>query len=344
MTRRKKIVAGLLLALLVIIGAGIFFQGPNSAEAKVFERLMRWAAEMPDYDFDDGESSKPRMTVVNGNTVWFKVAASTDSVERVLDFYETQFPAPRVAAAAPDRLAALAKAPGAENVAESARLLSDFIQCLNGRFRLERPNWGVWGAFVPYDQDLRFGEAAYVDEYTAALESGHLGEMGTARMVVALKPPRSERTRIFSLWTTRDFNLNAFRVDGENDFRGSDIETIPRFPNTRRLLSLEQHNARTIDTVAIYESGGSEVQLVLFFNSRMPAAGWQLDNRMRGHLPENGTSGGSEGRTLFFTRNNRECVIQIHRSQKSGRLLTTIIDRTTQTGQYRLSTRGSYES
>jgi hypothetical protein len=260
------------------------------------------------------------------------VAASGDSVARVLDFYETQYPAPRVAAAAPEQLAALAEAPGAENIAESARQLSEFIQCLNGRFRLERPNWGVWGAFVPHDESLRFGEEAYVDAYTAAVGEGTLGEMGTARVVVAMRPPRQERTRIFSLWTTRDFDLDAFQAQAGEDFGGSDIEAVPRFPNMRRLLSLQQHNARTIDTVAIYEGGGSEVQLALFFLSRMPAAGWQSDERLRGHQRQGAAGKGTQGRTLFFTRDNRECVIQIQRSGRSQRLMTTIIDRTTHTG------------
>jgi hypothetical protein len=317
----------------VLIALGKLSRGPHSAEAKVFERLLRLTAEMPDYDFAAEESSKPRKTVVNGNTVWMKAAGSGDSVARVLDFYETQYPAPRVAAAAPERLAALAEAPGAADLAASAKVLSEFVQCLNGHFRLERPNWGVWGAFVPHDEELRFGEEAYVDAYTAALESGTLGEMGTARVVVALKPPRSDRTRIVSFWTTRDFDLSAFQAGAGEDFGGSDIEAVPRFPNSRRLLSLKQHNARTVDTVAISEGGGSAVQLVLFFNNRMAAAGWRSDERLQGRRQAQETGKQAGGRTLFFTRNNRECVIQIHRSRsgRSGRLLTTIIDRTTQT-------------
>lgn len=171
-----------------------------------------------------------------------------------------------------------------------------------------------------------------MDAYAEALESGDLGGMGTARIVVAMRPRHLDRTRVFSLWTGRDFDLGAFEVDGEKDFGGRDIEAVPRFPNTRRLLSLEQHNARTVDTVAIYEGGGSEVQLVLFFNNRMSAAGWQIEPRLRGHAGDASLSKESQGRTLFFTRSNRECVIQIHRSQRSGRLLTTIIDRTTHSG------------
>jgi hypothetical protein len=331
MNHRNKLLAAAILVILVMIALGRLYRGPDPVEAKVFERLLRLTAEMPDYDFDAQESSKPRKTVVNGNTVWMKVAASNDSVERVLDFYETQYPAPRVARAAPEGLAALAEAPGKGGLAESAQQLSEFIQCLNGHFRLERPNWGVWGAFVPHDKQLRFGGEAYMDAYAAALEKGTLGEMGTARVVVALKPPRSDRTRIVNFWTTRDFDLGAFQAQAGGDFGGSDIEAVPRFPNTRRLLSLQQHNARTIDTVAIYEGGGSAVQQVLFFNNRMPAAGWQSDTRLAGHRLEQQTGKQHEGRTLYFTRNNRECVIQIHRSGRSGRLLTTIIDRTTET-------------
>ncbi|MDJ0780966.1 MAG: hypothetical protein QNJ22_03300 [Desulfosarcinaceae bacterium] len=330
--RRQRTIAAILALCFIAVGVVFLFQsGPGSAEAKVFERLLQWTAEMPDYDFSDAMSSGTRKTVVNGNTVWMKVSKSRDAVGQVLDFYAARYPAPKVATAAPDRLAALAEAPGRADIAESARLLTDFIQCLDGQFRMERDAWGVWGAFVPHDEALLFGEAAYIDAYADALERGDLGKMGTARIVLAMKPPSAEETRIFSLWTTRDFDLGAFQGAPGEDLGGRDIEAIPRFPNSRRLLSFEQHNARTRDSVAIYEGGGTEVQLVLFFNNRMPAAGWQSNKRIRGHQIEAATSH-SDGRTIYFTRANRECVIQIHRSKRNGRVLTTIIDRTTRSG------------
>jgi hypothetical protein len=151
-------------------------------------------------------------------------------------------------------------------------------------------------------------------------------------VVVALKPRRSDQARIVSFWTTRDFDLNAFRPEAGKDLGGRDIDAVPRFPNTRRLLTLEQHNARSVDTVAVYEGGGSEIQTVLFFNSRMPAAGWQLDGRLAAPVRAPNAPDTRGGRTLFFTRNNRECVIQIRKNERSGRLLTTIIDRTTDEG------------
>jgi hypothetical protein len=231
-----------------------------------------------------------------------------------------------------DRLTALAKAPGADDVAESARMLTEFIECLNGHFRIERPQWGVWGALIPHDERLRFGDPAYARAYLKAVESGKLGDMGTARLVVAIKPRGSERARIASFWTTRDFDLNAFQPEPGKDLGGRDIDAVPRFPNTVRLLSFEQHNARSVDTLAVYEGGGSEVQTVLFFSSRMPAAGWRRDGRLTAQVKAARAQDTDKGRTLFFTRNNRECVIQIHRSKLSGRLLTTIIDRTSPSG------------
>jgi hypothetical protein len=327
--RRHTLAA--LLGLACIIAGLLLVRRPgtDSAEAKVFERLLQWTAEMPDYGFAESGDSKARKTVINGNTVWMKVAVSTDNIDRILDFYAAQYPAAPMATIPSDRLTALAKAPGAEDVAESARMLTEFLECLNGHFRIERSNWGVWGALIPHDEGLRFGDPAYSRAYLKAVESGKLGDMGTARVVVAMKPRHSERARIVSFWTTRDLDLDGFQPEPGKDLGGRDIDAVPRFPNTVRLLSFEQHNARSVDTIAVYAGGGSEVQTVLFFNSRMPAAGWRRDGRLTAQATAARAPLTDAGRTLFFTRNNRECVIQIHRSQHSSRLLTTIIDRTT---------------
>jgi len=301
---------------------GLHF-GPNrdDAAAKVFERLRFFTKAMPGYLFDD-EISTPRKVIVNGNTTYLTVGKTDDRIDAVLNFYARQYePLPM------DRVddGLLEKIDNKKARGKLNRIYS-LLECLEPyqHFRMQRDEWGFWGSFEFHDSDLRVGSCEFLERLTTAFETGNLGKIGTGRIAIALRGEGATKTSVLNLWTDRDFNINNLQPDEFGDVPGKDIEDVPRYPGSRRQLSIEQENSRTTDSVVVYEGEGSLASNILFYHSRMKAAGWATDPGFQALTRKE-----ARENLLFYVRKGRECTIQINEDEGTGKMITTVMDRKT---------------
>jgi hypothetical protein len=301
-----------------------FHFGPvkEDAQAKVFERLLFYTKDMPKYLFDDEITSEPRKVIVNDITTHISIGKTGDDVNRVLDFYAQQYEPQPVEIIDEDILEDVDD----EELGECIEKIVSFMECMRSfqHFRLERKHYGFWSAFEFHDPGLKIGSREFAEKIKSAAETGALGKLGTSRIVIALRNMGMEKTTIINMWTDRDLNINNLMPDAFGDMPGKDIDDVPRYPGSRRQLSIEQENSRTIDSLVVYEGEGSLATNILFYHSRMEDAGWKaapsFEDLMKKESREN---------LLFYTRKGRECTIQINEDEGTGRMITTVMDRKT---------------
>lgn len=327
MTRNAKIMRGVLIGLMAVAVGWFGWRvgpRPRPAEAKVFERLVYFTRAMPAYRFDREASSAPRKTRFNGNTAFLTVGTSSDSIAGILDFYEAEYPPTPVQPLDPQAVEMLVAHYDDRRIKESLPVVADFLKCFNSNVRIERGDWGLWGSFQLHDQSLEIGGEALMTAMQKAFDSGNLGDLGTARIAIAMKDPLSGITKVLNIWTDRDFNLKNLLPDARGDVAGNDIEAVPRYPNSQRVLSMEQENTGTSDRIVAYEGGGSAIGHILFYRSRMKNAGWRADAFFEAQMKKQ-----SQQNILFYRRDDRECMIQIHQDDESRKIITVVVDRKT---------------
>ena len=83
----RLVVICLLIAAFLILGEKYGPHQNNRAEATVYERFFRAASSIPAYESVHSQSTAPRETFLNGNRMLHTVTTTTDSIEKVLDYY-----------------------------------------------------------------------------------------------------------------------------------------------------------------------------------------------------------------------------------------------------------------
>ena len=317
-SRPVKVLIILIISLAVIWFGQIYGPGENNAEAKVFERIISYTRSIPGYLFDDQNTSEPRKIIVNGSTSYITLGKSKDDISKILDFYVKQFPPQPVKKIE----AGILKKIGDKELKTCAIQINKLLDCLrsNQHFRVERDGFGLLGALEFHDPDMMLGDEKIFKAFEKVAETGEFGKIGTGRIVIALKNSDKMDTRIINMWTDRDFNLHNFIPDANGDVGGKDIPDVPRYPGSRRILSIEQENTLSMDSLVSYEGGGGVVGTILFYHSRMKE--WKTDPIFEKVMEEQ-----SMKNTMFYTRKGRECTIQILEDEYTGKIITTITNR-----------------
>jgi len=316
--RPVKVLIILMICLSVIWFGRIYGPGENNAEAKVFERIISYTRSIPGYLFDEQNTSDPRKIIVNGSTSYITLGKSKDDISKILDFYAKQFPPQPVKKIE----AGILKKIGNKELKTSAIRINKLLDCVRSsqHFREERDGFGLLGVLEFHDRDMMLGDEKILKAFDKVAKTGKLGTIGTGRIVIALKNPGTQDTRIINMWTDRDFNLKNFLPDTNGDMGGKDIPDVPRYPGSRRIFSIEQENTLSMDSLVSYEGGGGVVGTILFYHSRMK--GWKTDPIFEKVMEEQ-----SMKNTMFYTRKGRECTIQILEDEYTGKIITTITNR-----------------
>jgi hypothetical protein len=319
------------ITLIIVIGTAVVWMGlqfrtsSDEADAKVFDKLFSYTKDMPDYLFEQDDSSKPRKVKVNGNQTYLTVQQSDDDITDILDFYAGQYKPLQLDPKFVEASENIGSDPSAEKIATAYKVL----ECLKGdqQFRYQGENFGFWGAFEFRDKSLKFANCEFLKTFNEGIDSGQLGKIGTFRVTMALKRGETGGSRIINFWTDEDFNINNLQPDSSGDMPGEDIENVPRFAGAARQLSVEQENMHTLDRIVVYEADGSVVNHILYYHSRMPGEGWHAEPIFENTMKEQ-----SRDNIMFYKRQGRECTISIDEDTRSGKIITTILDRKTTKG------------
>ena len=118
------------------------------------------------------------------------------------------------------------------------------------------------------------------------LATGKIGEVGHLRYVYFERTGEGG-TRYLTIWTDDQFDLTKFLPAGENDDApGRDIENVPRYPGTIRVLSADERGRAA--QMAVYNGTGSPETAFMFYQARMQTMGWAPDPRFSKYAQNNG--------------------------------------------------------
>jgi hypothetical protein len=245
------------LAVLVLVLAWL---DRRAARASVMEHLLGIGRRMAPYLDDARGTESPRQLHLNGLTLWAAAGHTSHPPALVRRWYA-------------DRYAGKGSA---------LDLLTQELQ----RQRLIPP-----GATT-------LSQVSFGDERQGGLAALDLGDVGSLRalaerllhaqggdvaQVGALRYLYYERaadggTRFLTVWSDEHFELAKLLPGADGDAPGRDLDQVPRYPGSARILAADERGAA--GQLAVYASEGGSPELAeAFYRARMPALGWRLDPR-----------------------------------------------------------------
>jgi hypothetical protein len=261
------------LALIVVVTAatvwfGVTFGPVHNVRADIYMKLASAYSGNPDAAGKQG-AEREGVTLMNASKLHYRVYQSSVSVHDVLDSFQQSMAPKEFHVYSPKRLPAFA---GLEKAAPQL----PFLESLLSRSRFVRDESKDWG----YASFLDLGPEANLDWHAefkkktlAYSKSGRLGDLGTARTIVAAANPVSKSTTVMSYWTDPEFNLKNFEDHG-GDMPGSDVEGLPRIEPLRRVLTFDHVEDRLGFLLVMYQTTLAPEAAIDAFESRARAAGW----------------------------------------------------------------------
>ncbi len=292
-----------LSAFLAVSAAALGYLDYRAARASVVDHLLGIGSRMAPY-LDDGRATEPpRQLRINGVHMYVATGHTDHPPGFVRKWYA-------------DRYAA--KGDG----------LDDLTQQLRARGALppSAPSLNQ----MAFGNDSKGGVAAldYGDKLTLAglkermkrfTDAGDLGAIGRLRYVYYEKTAKGG-TRFLTAWTDEKFQLAHLLPTDNKDAEGADLEGVPRFPGTVRVLSAEERGMP--QRVVVYDGAGSPETAELFYRARMTTLGWFEDDTFAALAKRQ-----NKHALKFSNRDGHEVVIDLS-TATDGRDLTVCVIQT----------------
>jgi hypothetical protein len=248
-----------LTAFLVVCGAALAYLDYRSARASVMDHLLGIGQRMAPY-LDDGRGTEgPRAVRVNGVRLFVAAGHTEHPPQFVRKWYLDRY------AAKDDGLDAVGKD------MKRRGMLPEDMQALN---ELSFGNDRQGGVAALDFGEKKLSMVELKKRIEKFVKSGDVGDLARARYVY-YEPNGKGGTRFLTVWTDEHFPIDRLMpVDGK-DAPGSDINDVPRYPGTTRVLSAEEHGMP--QKVCVYDGPGSPEGAELFYRARMAEQGWAGD-------------------------------------------------------------------
>jgi len=147
------------------------------------------------------------------------------------------------------------------------------------------------------------------------LASGKVGEVGHLRYVY-FERTATGGTRYLTVWTDDQFDLTKFLPSGgSEDAPGSDIDGVPRFPGSVRVLAADERGRAA--QMAVYNGQGSTETASMFYDARMATLGWAADNRFARYAADKGMHS-----MRYMNAKGHEVVVDLSADEHHGQGLT----------------------
>lgn len=260
MRARRYIAPVLRLTVFVAVCcAVVLYVDYRIAEASVMERLLGIGQRMAPYLDDARSVERPREFHVNGLRMWL-AAGHTDQAPRMV----RQWYAERYAG----------KGTATDVITEelkTAKLLPPYVDGLS-QSTFGDDNLGGMAAL-----DMGGGlTLKTIKSKIDQLASGKIGEVGHLRYMY-YERTSTGGTRFLTIWTDDQFDLTKFLPSGSEDAPGRDLDEVPRYPGTVRVLSADERGRA--GKMVVYAGAGSPDTAEMFYGARMRTLGWQEDAR-----------------------------------------------------------------
>ncbi len=229
--------------LIVAVIGGTFWiaqtLGPRRAKAEIYRVLPTQASALTQFLHRETRPGSERLVFLNGNLLRCQLGSTHLRPRELLD-----------------RLQAFADS---EVDARKAREQSDLephriavSAALRRPFRMEGAGWGAFGQLV----------GGSLDDLTPLLPhlvaTGRFGPTDTGGyLALAFGGDGSSTTDVWTIRFDADFDWLSLLEGSENDVPGGDVPGLPRFPGSRRVLTLSEFSDAGEAHAVGYEAGGS---------------------------------------------------------------------------------------
>jgi hypothetical protein len=302
MKRRFYIANILRLTAFVGVCIGVLLYADyRAARASVMERLLGIGQRMAPY-LDDGQGTEaPRQLRINGVKLFAAAGHTTHPPEFVRKWYSDRY------AAKDDGLAQL----GAE-MRKKGVLPPNAPELNQVVFGDDRQ-----GGMAALDYGDKLSLTALKERLKRFASAGDLGSIAKLRYVYYARTGDGG-TRFLTVWTDEKFQLAHLMPAGNQDAEGSDVEGVPRYPGSVRVLSAEERGMP--QRLAVYDGPGSAETATMFYKARMKTLGWMEDETFQ-RLAE------KEGRQAlkFGNQAGHEVVIDLDGNGATGGITMTVI-------------------
>jgi hypothetical protein len=269
------------------------------ARASVMEHLLGIGQRMAPFLDDARSVEAPREVHVNGLRMWVAAGHTDHRPAEVRSWYAQRY---------------AGKGTATDVMTEALKAVKVLPPSVNGLSQAEFGDDRM-GGMAALDMgnhvDIRMLQNAL-----RKLVTGKIGEVGHFRYLY-YERNESGGTRFLTVWTDDQFDLTKFLPSGTEDTPGRDIEDVPRYPGTYRVLSGDERGR--VAQMAVYTGPGSPEAAALFYDARMRTLGWQSD-------PHFSAAAGKQGlhSTRYMNAKGHEVVVDLA-NEDGGRLTVTVI-------------------
>ncbi len=270
MTRARRYLAPLarLTLFLGVLGAVLLYVDYRVARASVMERLLGIGQRMAPFMDDARLVEAPREVHMNGLRMWVAAGKTDHSPTEVRRWYAERYAGRGTATdVMTEALKSVKVLPPSVNGLSQASFGDDKV---GGMAALDLGNGLSLKALKPM---------------ILKLATGKVGEVGHLRYLY-FERTATGGTRFLTIWTDDQFDLTKFLPSGSEDAPGRDIEGVPRYPGTVRVLSADERGRAA--QMAVYNGPGSPQTASMFYDARMRTLGWAADPRFSEYAAHEG--------------------------------------------------------
>jgi hypothetical protein len=248
-----------LTAFLAVTMGVLMYLDYRAARASVVDHLLGIGSRMAPY-LDDGRGTEaPRQLRINGVRMYVATGHTDHPPGFVRKWYA-------------DRYAA--KGDGLDDLTRQLRARGALPPSAPSLNQLAFGN-DQKGGVAALDYGDKLSLTSLKERLKRFTKSGDLGSIGRLRYVYYEKTGAGG-TRFLTAWTDEKFQVADLLPTENKDAEGFDLDGVPRFPGTVRVLSSEERGMP--QRVVVYDGPGSPETGELFYRARMRTLGWVEDD------------------------------------------------------------------
>ena len=302
MSRMRRYMAPL-ARLTVFIGcacAVLLYVDYRVAKASVMDRLLGIGQRMAPFMDDARLVEKPREVHMNGVRMWVAAGHTDHSPAEVRSWYAERY---------------AGKGSITDVITEELKRGKVLPPTVNGLSQASFGDDNIGGmAALDVGKGLSI---KMLQPLVMKLAAGKIGEVGHLRYMY-FERTGNGGTRYLTVWTDDQFDLTKFLPSGSDDAPGSDIEGVPRFPGTVRVLSADERGRAA--QMVVYNGQGTPETAEMFYDARMQTLGWKSDPGFTRTALEQGMHS-----MRFMNAKGHEVVVDLAADEKHGQGLTVTL-------------------
>ncbi len=301
--RARRYIAPLarLTLFIAVVAAVLLYIDYRVARASIMDRLLGIGQRMaPLFDNARGQEP-PRELHINGLRMWVSAGRTDQPPSVVKRWYAERY---------------AGKGTAADVITEDLKKAKILPPAVDGLSQSTFGDESIGGmAALDLGQGLTLKT---IQPMLRKLAAGKIGEVGHLRYMYYEKLG-SGGTRFITIWTDDKFDLTKFLPDGQADAPGRDIEDVPRYPGTVRLISSDERGKP--GQIAVYAGTGSPEAAAMFYEARMHTLGWQSDPRFAATASNTGLHS-----TRWMNAKGHEVIIDLSEEKDGQGLTVTVVE------------------